>query len=50
MITVKILQARIESLKSELNSGTWPTLEGFIKGKIAAFEEVIRDIDTNQNN
>jgi hypothetical protein len=44
MVTKEIVQARIESLKEELNSGTWPTLEGYIKGQIAAYEQEIKDI------
>lgn len=45
MITKEKCNSRIESLKEELNSGIWPTLEGYIKGQIAAYEQVIKDID-----
>lgn len=45
MIRKEIVQDRIKSLRADLNSGTWPTLEGYIKGQIAAYEQEIKDIE-----
>ena len=45
MITKEICNSRIEYLKEELDSKIWPTLEGYIKGQIAAYTQVIKDID-----
>ena len=41
----ELLQSRIDSLKKDMKSGIWPTLEGSIKGQIEAYKTVIKDIE-----
>lgn len=43
---IKILKSRICELKIELESEKWVSLESYIKGKIDAYEEIIKDFET----
>lgn len=40
-----IIESRIKSLEMDLETGIWKGLEQKISGKIAAYEEVLNDIE-----